>query len=315
MATATLSDTLTEYESRQVQKIAEWKSAFPNPFGELFHRAALPVAKFAETVIPDRIALSAIEAAYRAADLTATTEDLKRQAGVDEIAELRHKPLEVCDRLARRVGTLAQGVATLEGAATGAGGVFTTVLDIPLLFTLCLRTITKIGRCYGYPLDRPTDKAWVLGAFCVALSSTKSQRHERASRLREIEDLVLEETQEEIVLEEAASLLTQLEVFESIPVFAAVTGGLLNLVTAHKTDLAARHLFQERWLRDNGKLDVIEPLPETPHLTSVHGWSGAFARAGYQMIRAVSFSAALPLCLVGGLASAAGRVPQKAGAE
>ena len=79
------------------------------------------------------------------------------------------------------------------------------------------------------------------------------------ARLREIEDLLLEETQEQVVVEETASLLTQIEVFEDIPVFGAVTGGLLNLSVAHRADVTARHLFQERWLRDQGKVDEIEP--------------------------------------------------------
>lgn len=289
---------LTEYESRQVEKIAAWKAEFPNPFAELFRRVAQPVASAAELVIPDRIALAAINALYKASDVIATQGDIKRQAGIGDVTELRQQPLEVCDRLSRRVGTLAQGVAVVEGALTGTGGVWTTLLDIPLLFTLCLRTIIKTGHCYGYPLDRPTDKAWVVGAFVVALSSTKERRTELMVNLREIEDLLLEETQEQVVLEETASLLTQLEVFEDIPVFGAATGALLNLWEAHKVDVTARHLFQERWLRDNGKVDVIEPAQVAVGIPSMGGWYGASARAGYSTVYGLSFAAAFPVCLV-----------------
>jgi len=166
------------------------------------------------------------------------------------------------------------------------------------LFTLCIRTIIKTGHCYGYALDRPTDKAWVLGALAVALSSTRERRTELMARLREIEDLLLEETQEQVVVEETASLLTQIEVFEDIPVFGAVTGGLLNLSVAHKADVTARHLFQERWLRDQGKVDEIEPAPDlkAPSLT---GWSGVFSRIGYSTIYGASFGATFPVFLVG----------------
>src|SRR3954453_22504655 len=156
--------TLTDYEERQVEKIAAWKAEFPNPFGELFRRAAQPLAKVVEFIIPDQIALGAIDAAYKASELAAFQSDLKVQAGVRDITELRHKPLEVCDGLSRRVGTVAQATAAVEGALTGAGGVWTALLDVPLLFTLCLRTIIKTGHCYGYPLDITSDKAWVLGA-------------------------------------------------------------------------------------------------------------------------------------------------------
>ena len=167
---------LTDYEARQVEKIAAWKSEFPNPFGELFRRAAQPLAKVVEFIIPDPIALGAIDAAYKASELAAFQGDLKAQAGVQDITELRHKPLEVCDGLSRRVGTIAQSLATVEGALTGAGGVWTALLDVPLLFSLCLRTIIKTGHCYGYPLDRPSDKAWILGALAVALADTRQRR-------------------------------------------------------------------------------------------------------------------------------------------
>ena len=290
---------LTEYEAGQVEKIAAWKAEYPNPFGELFRRAAQPIAKVVEAVFPDQLALAAINAAYKASELTATQSDIEIQAGVGDISELRHKPMEVCDALSRRVGTVAQGIAIVEGALTGAGGVWTTLLDVPLLFTLCLRTIIKTGHCYGYALDRPTDKAWVLGALAVALSSTKERRTELMARLREIEHLLLEQTQEQVVVEETASLLTQIEVFGDIPLFGAVTGGLLNLSVAHRADVTARHLFQERWLRDQGKVDEIEPSAEASKLPSLTGWSGVFSRIGYSTVYGASFGAAFPVYLVG----------------
>jgi EcsC protein family len=295
---ATTQAELTDYEARQVEKIAAWKASFPNPFGELFRHAAQPLADFVERFIPDRIALLSIDAAYNASDLSASENDIKIQAGVGHISELRHKPLQECDRLSRRAGTFAQGLATIEGALTGAGGIWTTLLDVPLLFTLCLRTIIKTGRCYGYALDKPADKAWILGALAVALSSTREKRTELTARLREIEDLLLEETQEQVLIEETASLLTQIELFEDIPVFGAATGALLNLSVAHRTDVTARHLFQERWLRDNGKLDVIEPAAEDGKFAWRSGWTGALDRAAWTTVYGLSYGAVLPFAVV-----------------
>jgi hypothetical protein len=102
---------LNEYEAQQVERIAAWKSEFPNPFGELFRAAAEPIAKAVESIIPDRVALLAIESTYRAADLAATANDIKVQAGVKELSALRQRPLELCDKLSRRVGTTAQVIA------------------------------------------------------------------------------------------------------------------------------------------------------------------------------------------------------------
>ena len=215
---------LSDYEQAQVEKIASWKASHPNPFGELFHRVTRPVAKLLEFIVPDSFALGAIDAVYKASELAATRNDIRLQAGIADLSELRQKPMQVCDDLSRKYGTMGQGVATLEGALTGAGGVFTTLLDVPLLYTVCLTTIIKTGHCYGYPLDRPTDKAWVLGALAVALSGSRQRRTDTMNRLREIEDLLLEDIQEDLVVEETASLLTQVEVFEDVPLFGAAGG-------------------------------------------------------------------------------------------
>ena len=294
---------LSDYEKRQVEKIAAWKGAYPNPFGELFHRIAMPIAQVVEMVIPDPVVAAALRGAYKISTASAPPSDICADAGVRDITELRHRSLEECDHLSRRVGTMAQGIATVEGVLTGVGGVWTTLLDVPLLLTLCVRTIIRNGHCYGYPLDRPWDEAWVLAAFALAISTTKERRTLLRARLREIEDLVLEETQENIVIEETASLIGQIEVFEDIPVVGAVTGGLLNLATAHRADVTARHLFQERWLRDNGKVTEIEPAEAPVGTPALEGLVGNLARVGRSTIYGVSFGLMAPLFVLGAVTS------------
>ena len=114
--------------------------------------------------------------------------------------------------------------ATVEGAATGAGGVLTTVIDIPLLFILSLRTILRIGHCYGYTLDHPHDQKFVLGVLIAATSGSLATRRKRLDQLREIEHLLVEETQEEILADELLSLLFQLEIFEEVPGVGLISG-------------------------------------------------------------------------------------------
>jgi len=85
--TAEKSETkLTDYEQAQVEKIASWKASHPNAFGELFHRITRPAARFFEFIVPDAVALGAIEAVYKASELAATREDIKLQAGVADRA-------------------------------------------------------------------------------------------------------------------------------------------------------------------------------------------------------------------------------------
>ena len=74
--------TLSNYEQRQVEKIASWKGSYPNPFAELFHEVARPLSRFIQFLVPDALALGAIEAAYKASELSATQADIQLQAGV-----------------------------------------------------------------------------------------------------------------------------------------------------------------------------------------------------------------------------------------
>src|SRR4051812_1410463 len=90
-------ETLSNYEQRQVEKIASWKGSYPNPFAELFHEVARPLSRVVQFIVPDALALGAIEAAYKASELSATQSDIELQAGVRDIRELRHAPLETCD--------------------------------------------------------------------------------------------------------------------------------------------------------------------------------------------------------------------------
>jgi hypothetical protein len=292
VATEARRETLTDYEAGQVRRIAAWKSEPPSPFSEMFKRLTLPGARFVERRIPDRMVEAAIDRSYDAADRLAAWDLASVCAGVSDPGA----SLEECDRRAERVGTGATIVSAAEGAATGAGGVLTTLIDIPLLFILSLRTIVKIGRCYGYPLDKPGDRRFVLGVLIVATSGSLAVRRERLYQLREIEEWLLEETQEEVLAEELASLLFQLEVFEGVPGVGAVSGAVLNLAFLHKVETTARRVFQERWLRDRGKVSVIEPA-ETHARALAIGWSGALSRAAYSSCYAVGFGMTLPVWL------------------
>jgi hypothetical protein len=291
---------LTAYETEQVREIAAWKSQPPNPLAELWKRITLPAAKAIEKVIPDRAVRVVIERSYDISEIFAGQEEIKRQAGVKDLDELRDKPLEECDRLARQVGRAALALATAEGAVTGAGGVWTTLIDVPLLFILALSTIRKLGHCYGYPLAHRKGRHFVFGVLIAAASGSLETRRQRLHQLRELEDLLIQEAQEEALMEEVVSFLFQLEVFEEVPGIGAISGALLNLAFLHRVDVTARRVFQEHWLQDNSKVHVIEPAPAPArHLAT--GWSGALGRFTYAGFYYFGFGVALPACVVASL--------------
>jgi hypothetical protein len=285
---------LTDYEAEQVERIAAWKSQPPHPLSEMWRLITAPAANALEKVTPDRLVEMIFDKSDDLAEAMAGQEDIKRRAGVRDLAELRNRPLEECDRMAERVGWTALAISTAEGAATGAGGVWTTLLDVPLLFILALRTIRKIGHCYGYPLEGRRGQAFVMGVLVTALAGSLETRRRRLDRLRDVEELLIEETEEDIITEELLAFVFQLEVFEEVPGLGAISGAALNVAFMRRVDVTARRVFQERWLRDNGKVHEIRPAEVHPRILAT-GLAGAMGRLAYSSCYSVGFAAALPV--------------------
>ena len=285
-----VSKSLTAYEKQQVAEIAVWKSKPINPVAEAWNMVVLQAAKAVTFLVPDVLVRSAIELSYSAAHKLAPPQSIARQAGVKDVRELRKSPLEKCDRLTHRVSFAARTLAAAEGAATGAGGAATTLIDVPLLFASALRTIIRIGQCYGYPGGEPRDRYFNLGVLTIATAGSVATRLQRLDQLKDLEELLVEETQVDMIRSELLSFIFQLEVFEEIPGIGIASGALLNLSFMHRVDVTVRRVFQERGSRITEKAAVSNrrsnlrgtPRPDWPGLPAVL----LIRRATAQLLRA-----------------------------
>lgn len=73
-----------------------------------------------------------------------------------QLDDLRQLPLSKMDEVAEQIKISRAKMATVQGATTGIGGIFTLAIDIPLLLGISLKTLQEIALCYGYD---PKDKA------------------------------------------------------------------------------------------------------------------------------------------------------------
>ncbi len=303
---------LTDYEAEQIALIAHWKGRRSPAIEELFNMVAGRVAQTVGKVVPDELTQKAILKLYDIADRAAGQEDICRKMGVDDLARLRDWPLDQCAPLAKKVGQGALGICAAAGAVTGAGGAMAIALDVPLLFTLAMWTIIKIGRCYGYPLQDPGGRALVLGILIAALTESQEQKRQiHLDRLNDVGEKMLTEAQEHLLVEESAAFLFQLEAFGQIPGMGAVVVCLLHLWLIRRVERAARFVFQECRLRDWGKVRVIKPKVVPHPATDSEGLAGIAGRATYGAIYRVAFALTLPMFLVtAGLASV-GKAPDR----
>lgn len=265
----------SDYEDNQVKAIVEWKNKEPGVVSKSLGFLATPFTWVAKKLIPESAMRAVLNGANSTGEYLADESDILRDANVEKIEDLRHKDLKLSDRLADEIHNWAIGLAGAEGAATGAGGAATMAADIPIVLTLALRTIHKIGLCYGYKANNENERKFVLGVLSAAGSNSMAEKAEALVTLRTMQVIIQRNTWKTIEKKAATgaakeafimtikSLCKQLGInftkrkaMQVIPVLGGAVGAAVNADFLRDVGYAARRSYQQRWLDDNGKWDI-----------------------------------------------------------
>jgi hypothetical protein len=85
-------------------------------------------------------------------------------------AEIASLPLTAMDQVARDLRSSRAVFATLQGATTGIGGLFTLAVDIPLLVGTSLKVLQEMALCYGYQPEEKRERLFVVK--CLQFSAS-----------------------------------------------------------------------------------------------------------------------------------------------
>lgn len=88
---------------------------------------------------------------------------------VNELAELRDVPVEVMKQAAIDLTGKRKKVATVQGATTGVGGIFTLAIDIPAVLAISLKTLQEIAIIHGYDPKDKQERVFIIK--CLQFSS------------------------------------------------------------------------------------------------------------------------------------------------
>lgn len=245
---------LTSYEAKALEHITSWKSEKLSVYNRVANRATNPLASLFRRLIPQAVGVNGIAAAYAASGWLVGPGEILKSSGMASLEDLRQQPLEFCDRLAGKIDRGSQAFAAVDGAVTGAGGFVLAAADVVALTMIVLRAIRHTGHCYGFALDRPQDRPYVLGILMIACTKSPTERVELLGKLSNIELWWMNEAVEAVLIEGLSKQLIQLASLEAIPGIGAVIGSAANLVFCKQVTRAARCIFQERWLKERNKL-------------------------------------------------------------
>jgi hypothetical protein len=310
---------LSAYERRQVEAIARWKSTEPSRLTQAVELLTQPIAWGVRWVVPAEVVRRAIRLLNTMAEAKMGGFAGSAEGGHETIAARRQLPLEACDRLAADVIRHAERISAgrgllvrqLRSAVVG---------RLPFQLVAALATISKIGHCYGYPLDRPLDRAVVLDLLELALVEDCGRRAVVLARLHTALDrpedagldveAITAQAGRDVLADELADELVQ-----RVPIIGGVIGFIGDRTFMQITGEAATRFFQERRLRDEGKVTSVAPATEHVRRSSFGEIGRAVGETVYAGGAIVGFAATLPVAFVGrGLARLGGPVAAGAAA-
>ncbi len=272
---------MSTYEKRQLSEIRDYQNQKPSVVTEGLSLLGKPLEILTGLLIPEQVIQAVLNGANATAEFLADEKDIIRDGKVKNIEELRYKSLEISDEMANEVHNWAIALAIAEGGATGMWGAAGMAADIPAILTLALRTIHKIGLCYGYKADTVEDKEFVLSVMSLAGSNSMKEKNQVLLQLKMLEatlrknalwvierkaakQMADKTVGNELIIKMIRDVCKQLGInfskrkaMQVIPIVGAGVGAAMNGSFIRDIGYAARRQFQERWLVDNEKLIIV----------------------------------------------------------
>lgn len=271
---------MNKYELSQWIEIQSWEQEKPGVISKVSNTLLHPVTWIAEKVIPQKLIESALISCNAIASTLTDKDDIIRDGEVSTIDELKHKSLELSDKLANSVHNWAITTASAEGAAAGASGVAGIAIDIPATITMAYRVIHKIGLCYGFECNSEIDKQFVNAVIAASTPNTVKEKSIALVTLKQIEVIIAKNTWKKIsekaitsrLSKEAAIIttkqlakqvgknITKKKAMQAIPVISAGIGAALTASFIRDVGWTARRCFQRRWLLENQLIQIEENI-------------------------------------------------------
>ncbi|MEM1504187.1 EcsC family protein [Domibacillus sp. 8LH] len=179
---------------------------------------------------------------------------------VHSIEDVKKLPISVMDETAFSIQKSHAGAATVQGAATGIGGIFTLAVDIPATLAISLKMLQEIAVAYGYDPNEREERIFIIKCLQFSSSDIVGKR----AILKEIANYADRGSSKEMISqmqgwrEVVLSYREQYslkKVFRLVPVVGIVFGALSNRSMIEELSDTAIMLYKKR--------RILEKLAET----------------------------------------------------
>ncbi|MBM7659994.1 hypothetical protein JOC85_000761 [Bacillus mesophilus] len=171
---------------------------------------------------------------------------------IDKFEDISEIPLETMNKLCEDLSKDRQNLATVQGATTGFGGIFTLAIDIPVLLGLSLKTLQEISIIYGYdPKDR-LERVFIVK--CLQYSSADIVG--KQAILEELSDYYHRDAHHQEMVSQLQGWREVIytyrdqfgwkKLFQLVPVAGMIFGAFINRSMIQDLSEAGQMLYQKR---------------------------------------------------------------------
>ncbi len=160
------------------------------------------------------------------------------------------------DKMAAEKLSFYRKTATLEGAGTGAGGIFLGLADFPLLLSIKMKYLSETATIYGFNPEKLEERIFILHVFSLAFSSDEKRLEtfevieNWEERKQNYEDMDWQSFQQEY-----RDHIDFIKMLQLVPGIGAVVGAYANYNLLDSLGEVAMNCYRLRLLKR-------APLPE-----------------------------------------------------
>jgi hypothetical protein len=253
---------IQKYEAKQIARINKWRQRRPGRIARAVDFLTRPIVWAFRQIIPHSAVEATLEGNLWLAHRWAHEHSALRGLGAGSFAELAETELRHNDRFVRKTHRRAIYLASGVGFVAGFFGFLALPLGMAGALNLALRTIRRIGLCYGYAELDDTERLFIYYSLSLAGNPTQE---EKAVSLQALTQLQRRMAEIEVLHQHALALahhdfskeitkqLVQVRLLTAIPVVGAAVGLIVDAIYIRSVGWAARNAYQRRWLRDRGR--------------------------------------------------------------
>lgn len=167
----------------------------------------------------------------------------------------RNLTLEDRDKKLQEKMNTYRKTATIEGAGTGAGGIFLGLADFPLLLSIKMKFLFEAASIYGFDTKEYEERLFILHVFQLAFSSEEKRKETLEiienweDKKKELIDMDWREFQQEY-----RDYIDFVKMLQLVPGIGAIVGAYANYNLVDHLAEVAKNAYRIRILKTSPKL-------------------------------------------------------------